>query len=525
MRKFQLVLRLLLVGAIGAAQACSGADRAAFVAAEAAAAEPEAVASGAAAQEAAAPMAAAAKAPAAEPAAARKRNVFLITIDTLRADHLGAYGYRRDTSPHIDRFARSNVLFKHAVAQWPKTSPSFASMLTGRHPQVTGLARICPLQVGEELQLVAERFKAAGWKTLAVVSNPNLDAQFGFAQGFDDYNEGWKPEQNSRIDARVQLPGPASYARFINDHALSALDRAGTTEGLFAWIHYTDPHAPYRPPPAYSGRFVDDPWYDATRKVALNGDEVEEPYFGGIPPYARLDGPREKELDYYVAEYDAAIYTTDEQVGALLAELERRGLLEDALVILTADHGESLGEHNYFCEHGSFPYEDCTRVPLVISLPGLREPLAIDAPVGLIHLVPTMLSFAGLPPDAELPGQDLLPLLRGEGEPPEFAISAAGYAEHYQQVVRAGRWKLVHVPDLNDRRRMTGAEWELYDVEVDPGELVNLAEQRPEVVESLRRKLLEWLASRRPFYSGQQGRIDALDPRTEEMMRKLGYIK
>ena len=501
---------LLVAIAMGAAPACSGSDPSTTVAAGTNAAET--VASPLPAQ--------------ADPVRpSRKKNVFLITIDTLRADHLGVYGYRRDTSPHIDRFARSNVLFKNAVAQWPKTSPSFASMLTGRHPQVTGLARICPLQVGEELQLVAERFKSAGWKTLAVVSNPNLDTQFGFAQGFDDYSEGWKPEQQERIDTKGELPGPESYARFINQHAFSALDRAGQTDGLFAWIHYTDPHAPYRPPPAYSGRFVDDPWYDATRKVALNGDEVAEPYFGGIPPYARLDGPRETELDYYVAEYDAAIYTTDEQVGVLLAELERRGLLEDALVILTADHGESLGEHDYFCEHGSFPYEDCTHVPLVMALPGTTGPLTIDAPLGLIHLVPTMLSFAGLPPDAELPGQDLLPLLRGEGEPPEFAISAAGYAEHYQQVVRAGRWKLVHVPDLNDRRRMTGAEWELYDLEVDPGELVNLAEQRPEVVESLRRKLLEWLASRRPVHSGQQGRIDALDPRTEELMRKLGYIK
>lgn len=522
MRTFQLVLRLLLVGAIGALPACSGADPSAAVATTAV---DEAAASAAALQEATAPTPVAAPAPAAELPAARKRNVFLITIDTLRADHLGVYGYRRATSPQIDRFARANVLFQHAVAQWPKTSPSFASMLTGLHPQTTGLARICPLQVGEELQLVAERFRSAGWKTLAVVSNPNLDAQFGFAQGFDDYNEGWKPEQKVRIDTRGELPGPATYARFVNAHAFSALDRAGTTEGLFAWIHYTDPHAPYRPPEVYSGRFVGDEWYDAKRTVELNGDEVGEPYLRGIPPYARLDGPRERELDFYVAEYDAAIYTTDEQVGVLLDELERRKLLDDALVILTSDHGESIGEHDYFCEHGLFPYEDCTRVPLVVALPGTTGPLTIDAPIGLVDLVPTMLSFAGLPIDAELPGQDLLPVIRGEAEPLDFAISGAGYADHYQQVVRAGRWKLVYVPTVGDRQRMTGEEWELYDVEADPAELKNVAKERPEVTESLRRKLLEWLAKHHREGAGKGGQVEALDPRTEEMMRKLGYIK
>ncbi len=451
---------------------------------------------------------------------ARKRNVFLITIDTLRADHLGAYGYPRNTSPNLDRFARENVLFREPLAQWPKTSPSFVSMLSGLHPQTTGLTRLCPLQIAEEMTMVAERFGSGGYHTLAVVSNPNLDAQFGFAQGFDDYSEGWKPEQEKRLTTKGKQRGPASYAQFINRHAFSALDRAGTKEGVFAWIHYTDPHAPYQPPAEYANRFVRDPWYDPTRMVDFTASN--DACFGGVRPFAQLEEHRE--LAYYVAQYDAAIFTVDEQIGELFKGLKARNLLDDALVIITADHGEALGEHDYYFDHGALPYQDCIRVPLMMTMPGLAAPVTIAQPVGLIDLVPTMLSFAGLPADPRLEGSDLLPVIRGDAEPSDFVVMGAGYATDHQHAIRAGRWKLIYVPSETERAFMTGAEWELYDLEVDPGELHDRAAERPEIVESLRLKLLEWLATHHSDGSSAGGAI-ALDPRTEELLRKLGYIK
>src|SRR5688572_29031725 len=158
------------------------------------------------------------------PAAAKKRpNIFLITIDTLRADHLRIYGYPRRTSPNLDRFGKENVFFGHPLCQWPKTTPSFASMLTGLHPRTTNVKRICGTEVPAKFELAAERFQAAGWKTVGVVSNPNLDVGFGFAQGFDDYTEGWKEEQRSRVTAEIPGDSPDTYAKFVNLQFFSAL--------------------------------------------------------------------------------------------------------------------------------------------------------------------------------------------------------------------------------------------------------------------------------------------------------------
>jgi len=459
----------------------------------------------------------------ATPVAAKRPNVFLITIDTLRADHLGIYGYPRRTSPHLNRFGRENVFFRHPLCQWPKTTPSFASMLTGLHPRTTTIKRICGVEVPDKLVLVAERFQAAGWKTVGVVSNPNLDVGFGFAQGFDDYTEGWKDEQRKRITAEIPGDSPDSYAKFVNLQFFSALDRVGAKEGLFAWVHYSDPHAPYEPPKVYASKFVDDAWYDTTRHATLLPESEGTLSYGGIPVHAALGG--RTELAWYLAQYDAEIFATDEQIDILLDGLEKRGLLKDALVIVTSDHGESIGEHDWYCEHGPHPYEDCAKVPLLMKVPGLELPVTVEQPVGLIDLVPTMLSFAGLELDPKLEGVDLLPVIRGVAEPPDHVVTGAGYAEDSMRAIRVGRWKLIHVRDPVERARLTGEEWELYDVDADPKELENLAAARPDVLLALQRRMADWLFHHPMPAQEETGAATPLDPRTEELLRKFGYIK
>ncbi|MGH2669536.1 MAG: sulfatase, partial [bacterium] len=257
-------------------------------------------------------------------------NVVWITIDTLRADHLGAYGYARPTSPHIDALARQGVLFRQAMVQWPKTTPSMASMLTGTYPHTNGIIRFTPLAIGSRPLLFSEMLGNAGYRTIAISTHPALTPLYQFAQGFDVFVEAWR--DSTRRSARAT----EEATTWLREHA--------TGSPFFLWIHYMDPHARYAPPPPYDGMFVGDAHYDGRRRLRLNEGENED--LGGVPGRASLG--RRNELAYYVAQYDAEIRYTDENVGAVLEALRVSGADERTIVILTADHGESLGEHDYY---------------------------------------------------------------------------------------------------------------------------------------------------------------------------------
>jgi arylsulfatase len=436
-------------------------------------------------------------------------NVLLITIDTLRADHLGAYGYARPTSPNIDRLAREGVLFRRAVSQWPKTSPSFASLMSGTYGHTHGLIRTTAQRMPDHPLMLAELLKAAGYQTWAAVANVNLARMFNFDQGFDTYLESWREEDEQR---RTEL---------VTRQGLELLSRASRDRPFFLWLHYFDPHARYQPPGPYDGMFVGDRHFDPSWQMPFQREVRKD--LGGIPTTARLGG--EERIAYYVAQYDAEIRYVDGQVGLLLAALKERGLDGDTLVILTSDHGESLGEHNYFFEHGRFPYDDCLHVPLIVRLPGRRSG-EVRSPVQLIDLLPTVLDLTGLPPDPEAEGKSLRrPLEGGRTGGPlwEYAFSESGYSRDYQRSITGERYKLIYVPDEADRAVMKRSELELYDLQEDPGETRNLAGERPEVAAQLRERLARWI--------GEGGTGSAaptavrIEPEAERQLRSLGYIQ
>jgi len=207
--------------------------------------------------------------------------------------------------------------------------------------------------------------------------------------------------------------------------------------------------------------------------------------------------------------------------------LEEQGLAGRTLVILTADHGESLGDHNYFFEHGRFPYDDCVHVPLILRGPGTGRPGGVlPSPVELIDLVPTVLDLAGLPPDPQAEGKSLRRLLDGERPGSArwaYAFNESGYAEDYQRAITGDRYKLIYVPDARDRSVMQGRELELYDLEKDPGETKNLIDRRPDVAAPLKRRLSRWIAD-----SGSGATILTavqIDGEAEDQLRSLGYVE
>ena len=383
---------------------------------------------------------------------ADRPHVLLVTVDTLRADHLSVHGYARETSPRIDAFARSALHYTDMVTVLPKTGPSIATHLSGVDPcqhQVTANR----LRIPDEVPLVAETFRAAGYETVAWVSNPVLSPEKGFDRGFERY-EGFAEEgAMSRLQRQL--------LRWVEERDWS--------RPTFTWVHYIDPHGPYTPPPEYAGLFTGDELSRAeTRRLPtyyepLQGWPVNY-VLGAIPRY-QLVGSEDR-VAAYVAAYDAEIRYMDAAFGELLDGLRARGVYDGTAIVLTADHGESLGEHDYWFEHGWYAYEATLHVPMIVKPVGAVTPRVIDSQVSNLDTTPTLLAAAGLPVPAQLQGASLLtdPGERG----PLLIQNTSTYPDRYLGVRLSG---------LKYLREARGGR-ELYALEADPREERNLVEER-----------------------------------------------
>jgi arylsulfatase A-like enzyme len=427
------------------------------------------------------------------------RRVFFITVDTLRADHMSLYGYPRQTSPELARLAAGGVVFDGAIAQWPKTGASFASMFTGQYPQTTGLTQRAVLRVPEEYLTLPELFQENGYTTLGVVSNAVLAAKFGWNDGFDEFQETWGggdfPEDPHAFRSLIHAPR-------VNELALPLLEKHAKDERLFVWLHYTDPHAPYMLPDGIANPFLDDALFQGDTVVPR---KVARGY--------KLGG--RDDLKYYVAQYDANVLVADLYIRKVLDRARELGLLEDSLIVFTADHGESLGEHGSWFEHGPLPYNTTAHVPLFFVRDGFAAGSRIGRPVELIDLYPTLRDL--VVPGQEVPGlegRSLAGFLRGQDGPDfKLAFSEAGEKPRYFRSVQDGAWKLVL--GVGGRR---GDLLELYDLAADPQETRNVATLHPEELRRLRGDLMRWVKNRPGRHAGQEE-----DEETLKALRALGY--
>jgi arylsulfatase A-like enzyme len=451
-------------------------------------------------------------------------SILLLTVDTLRADHLSSYGYRRPTSPVLDRLAAEGVRFTLAQTQWPKTGPAFASMLTATYPKDNGNVREIGTPVPCTRRLLAEELLALGYQTRAVVANGAVGREFFFDQGFEEFAEAWK---GAKSEPEIEV---ATRAGHVTDLALEQLERVDPARPLFLWVHYLDPHMPYAPPEDARDRFQDDGAFPPGPKIEIDRSKHRR-VTGAIGRSQVIDG--RDELDFYVARYDAEIAYADREIGRLLEGLRARGLYDRMLTVFTADHGESLGDHDYYFDHGMLPFQDSMRVPLAIRWPG-AVPAGVDVhAVELLHLAPTLLEAAGkrLEGGRWAQGTSLLPRLlgRASGEG-TLAYSEAGQATRrkWTKAVTDGRFKLIWVPTQQEQRKVAGVgvDFALYDLEADPGETTNVADRHPEVVERLQRKLWTWFEAT-PFQvdvDTEQCADRETAPETVEQLRALGYL-
>jgi arylsulfatase A-like enzyme len=435
---------------------------------------------------------------------AERPDVLLLLVDALRPDHLGAYGYGRETSPAIDSLAADGILFREAIAQSTFTKSSVASLLTGRFPYQHGVywgsrtddpelpgAVTSDLLPAEERTL-AEALRPAGYLTAAWVQNSHLRDFMGFAQGFVEYRD-----QQGGIER-------------IHRRFLRWLRGAGGHYPWFAYLHYIDLHDPYLPEPPYDAMF-------GRHAPVYEGIDLAE--WG-----AYLEAVRQGREDLSAAEvaqleayYDGQIRWVDDSVARLLEALRREDRYEDALIVLTSDHGDAFYEHG-FISHSTTPYEELVRVPLIVKLPGNRHAgTEVAAQVRLVDVMPTVLDLLGLPVPPDVAGCSLRPLWAGGGEagrPPGCAEAVIEIAEEraYPVVaIRAGGFKYIHHEHAGD---------EVYDLATDPGETRNLlGAGRPQEA-ALRERALEVVAARQAL-SGE--RIE-LDEKTIRELKALGYL-
>jgi arylsulfatase A-like enzyme len=418
-------------------------------------------------------------------------NVVVVLVDTLRADHVSAYGYPRPTTPHVDALARDAYLFTQARAQASCTFPSAASVLTSRYPATFLGQPGDAMGIPPGVRSLAELLAARGWSTAAVSASAVVRAtpsQFnpsgGYGRGFARFDEDCEWRE----------------ATCVSNHGLVALDRL--REPFFLYLHYLDPHAPYSPPQPYRRVFrlgrPDTPW-------AMKGDPrpLEDMLYKGGPAVEYTPG----DIRFLRSLYDGEISYFDAQLGRVLDELRRRDLLDRTVLALVSDHGESFMDHGDM-GHCNSVYEDEIKTPFVLRLPLQQHGARIDATVQNLDLVPTLVDLLGVavPAGQHLEGVSLLPLLDGAKAGERYAYALIGT----RRSVTDGRFKLVH--DLQSGR------FALYDLQRDPGETHDVqAEQRPTFAR-LRQKLLGWIAHSEGANGGERGR-EAL-----RRLRALGYL-
>jgi arylsulfatase A-like enzyme len=431
-------------------------------------------------------------------------NVLLVTIDTLRADHLGMHGYARRTSPRMDDMARRGVVFENAYTYWPKTRGSFAAMMSGKPASRNGYTQRHRVLHGFNVTL-AGVLKKAGFATAAAVDNPNVGADVGFAKGFDSFLETWEDEA---------LESEMDRARAITATAVRYLGAAPEGRPFFLWLHYVNPHAPYTPPPPYDEMFLDEQADSGPRLRTVSG------FFGGVhSPWAVSGRDR---LGYYVAQYDGEIAAVDAEVGRVLDALDDAKLSERTLVVLTSDHGESLGEHDYYFDHGADLHDPCLHVPLVIVPPGGTSAKRVDALASTLDVFPTILDVVKVSFPSDLEGKSLLPLLRGHSSSRDrlFAENDRGHKGTHDR-----RFKLVATPV--DR---LGWKHALFDRVDDPGEEKDVAGSRLAQYKRMRAELDRYLERSEREWLRIQPRVERqpTPPRLSDEacrnLRAIGYV-
>jgi arylsulfatase A-like enzyme len=462
--------------------------------------------------------------PVAATADATRPTIVFILIDALRADHLPLYGYSRQTSPNLVGLASQGMTFSKFYAQASSTRPSIATIFSSLYPSVHKANEDRDV-LSSSVTVLPQVLKNAGYSTFGISANANISPTFGYAQGFDSFSV-WKIENEFRVTTAGRLAdeflSQQTLRRLLREHAdivptadvitdrtLAWVRENGGRNPMFLYVHYIDPHDPYSPPPPYDRKF---------------DYRSEPPRRAGVDPLTLIGPGKDRDsVGRTLDLYDGEILYADHHVGRLLKGLEDRGVLRNALVIVTADHGEEFWEHGNE-KHGRSAYEEVLHVPFIMWWPGkVAAGTRFEGVAGHIDLMPTLLNLLGLPAPAHVQGHSFAAQLMDPSAAMPSRLLAAQVIQggFTIEAMREGRNKYIR----HTRGRRAGSQ-ELYDLQEDPLERRNQAEQTPARVSLLKKALdafdevLGRTAAQVPAEQAQK-----IDKDTERALRSLGYIK
>ncbi len=454
---------------------------------------------------------------------AQQPNILVISLCSVRADHLSSYGYARRTSPNLDQLAGESTVFEHAVTQWPKTAPAFGTLMTGKYGHTTGVTRITPQQfLGDDHVTLAEVLRDHGYATAMFNSTPALNPATNLLQGFETVDDTYRsktPYADATSAATTWILQPRE-------------------KPFMAWVHFNNAHHPYVAPGMPEDMFFNDEHYkhepllQSLPRTPLDlpvpashpfRRQILHPDLGGAHPSVAVR-PEPTALGYYMARYDAGIASADAMIGKLLDRLTEAGLLENTIVLVVSDHGESMGKSNYYFGHGRFPYDDCARVPLIVRLPKDNTARRITAPVPTFAVMPTLLELVGIAPPTDIDARSLVPILQGH-EPPRYVFAESGYQIDYTLAARDDTWKLIYIPNKLDQSLQRGTEYELYNLRTDPDEQHNLYSNAPTEAARLRHVLHDWSDPWIDYaYGKEPQKAPIVDDDTLKKLKALGYV-
>jgi len=457
---------------------------------------------------------------------AQRKNVIVVVVDTLRADHLGYHGYKRNTSPYLDELAQQGVVFDRALSNSSFTRESISALFTGSLPSMSGSTgwHAAP---SDELETVGQVFSAAGYRT-AFFTNTIMLSHERYHEGFDV------------MELLAETGGLSGGSHKLSARGLEFVAES-PDEPFLLYLHYLDPHGPYEPPEEFQLRFADTVHPDP---VGLYTELRPE-----VPRYvAEGFGPGDPLFEDQQARYDAEIVDVDSSLRELMQGLDALGVKDDTLLVLTADHGEEFLEHG-FVEHAWTLYEESIHVPLLFWAPGWLAAARVEQPVSLVDVLPTLTSLLGLPESGALDG---VPLFDEQGLPASAVRPVVSEVLiRHRNVVRVavvGRWKYHQarrwmtperrsqlIKEVGERKLELAAAkrpfdpWgpivreELYDLEADPGETRDLSASEPERLAKMRAILAAYEARVLAAAPGQQGGVQDHDAAALNAIKELGY--
>lgn len=424
----------------------------------------------------------------------RNLNVILITIDALRPDHLSCYGYKRNTSPNIDKLAKEGVIFTQAVSQASLTPPSIFSILTSTYSNTHGVYDFGEI-MNSALITLPEILKDNGYY-LVLISGRGRLAEFRF------------PKLEEKFD--IFYPSNINYitADEITKNAIEWL-RLNKSKRFFLWLFYLDPHTPYKPPFPYNKEYVNDEFAKENNKYIPIADESRNQFDGyGVIP--RITAIKDiTDINYYISQYDGEIRFVDSQLGAVFTELKRLNLYDNTIIVITSDHGESMGEHDFYFVHGQNLFDELLKVSLIIRYRGIGKNKRISRQVQSIDIMPTILDIIRIKIPKEVAGVSLLPLIKKGQYYAKYAFSEKRGCVS----IRTENWKLIYSVEEN--------QYSLYNLKDDPEETNNLDDIEKSKFQFLKNELHKWMEKQSKITT--QKRV--LDEATKEKLRSLGYVR